>query len=247
MYYMKTALKTLLRESCLPELLESMPYVHLNKVKFWLTAKGVDYKVTTLAQYMSELTAAGFVHNAGKGWYSSLAQPFTLDTAPVEELNALLVKKFPLLRFAVWSTEQIRHYAHHTLNKFVIFVYVDKPLMRPVYEFLRSSDWNVYLNPGVNEARTIFTVKPKTVVVRMTKAPDALPTDHRLTIEELLIELYQESKRLPIIGTDEVSELGKRVVESARVSMGGLAGAASDRKIDLRAILGDEYSLAENG
>ncbi|MEI6424336.1 MAG: DUF6577 family protein, partial [Lentisphaerota bacterium] len=135
----KIDLKERLRTECLPELCGKVKYFHIRNVRAWLKERGLSCEDTTLKQYMSELMAGGFIHDAGKGWYSTIAAVFTLDAQPLQEITALLTGKFPLLRFDCWSTEQLRSYTHHTLNKFVTFVHVGKDAMRPVFETLRGA------------------------------------------------------------------------------------------------------------
>lgn len=76
-------------------------------LRAYLDGQRVPWKTATLNRYMMELTAGGFVFDAGRGWYSALAEPFVLDTAPVQELIERLQKRFPLLDYSCWLTRQI--------------------------------------------------------------------------------------------------------------------------------------------
>ncbi len=238
-------LKERLRTEGLTALSAEKRYFHIREVRAWMAHQQLACGATTVKQYMSEFVAAGFVHDAGKGWYSTIGHSFSVDAKPLKEVVSVLEEKFPLLRFGCWSTEQVRQFAHHTLNKFVTFVYVGKDAMRPAFESLRTAGWNAYLNPGAREVRTVFAVRPKTVVVRDTRAPDALPETHALPIEELLIELHQESKRLPLMDAEDVQTTALRAIESARIDMGRLTSLASDRKLNLADLLGPEYTTPE--
>jgi hypothetical protein len=211
-----------------------------------LKAKGVACEDTTLKQYMSELMAGGFIHDAGKGWYSTIQAAFVLDTKPIQDVVALLAGKFPLLRFACWSTEQIRGYTHHTLNKFVTFVHVGKDAMRPIFETLRGTGWNAYLNPGAKEVRTVFTVRDKTIVVRQTRVPDSLPEDHVLPVEEILVEICRECNRLSIMDLGDLKTVVDRVLETGRIDMGTLALEVAQAKTGELGEMLVEYTILEN-
>lgn len=101
----------------------------------------------TLNRYLHEFRRGGLIYDAGRGWYSSLATPFTLNREPVSSLVQLLNKTFPLLDFSVWSTEQVASYAHHQLAQFVSFVHTERDSMESVAEALRTTGWTVYLHP----------------------------------------------------------------------------------------------------
>lgn len=62
----------------------------------------------TLRQYMSEAMAKGVVHDAGRGWYSSIPEPFNLEMPPIKTTIRRIQKAFPLLEFSCWSTQHRR-------------------------------------------------------------------------------------------------------------------------------------------
>jgi hypothetical protein len=75
-----------------------------------------------LRGYMSEFMRAGVIHHAGRGWYSRLATPFTLNSEPVASLVQSLSRTFPLVGFSCWSTAQNKGAMHHLLSQFVTFL-----------------------------------------------------------------------------------------------------------------------------
>ena len=121
----KTILKQVLRVECLSALGSQSKYYSVETVKVWLNRRKLQCPPATLNRYFHEFTRAGLVFAAGRGWYSTLATPFTLNREPVDGLIQELKKKFPLLDFSCWSTEQISGAMHHLLSRFVTFVYVE--------------------------------------------------------------------------------------------------------------------------
>ena len=107
----------------------------------------------------------GILYGAGRGWYSFVKQPFELDRQPIKKIVTAIEKKYPLLSFSIWSMEQLKSFAHHMLARFVTFVYLDRDDMSGVYDFLRDSGYDVWLNPRGNDARK-FSIGEKTVVIR---------------------------------------------------------------------------------
>ena len=53
------------------------------------------------------------------------------------------------------------------LARFVTFVYVNRDAMGGVYDFLKDTGYDVWLNPRGNDARK-FSIGEKTVVIRPT-------------------------------------------------------------------------------
>ena len=126
------------------------------------------------------------------------------------------------------------------------FVHVGKDAMRPVFETLRGAGWNAYLNPGAKEARTIFTVGSKTVVVRFTRAPDHLPEDHLMRTEDVLVELFQESKHLSLMDLGESETVAGHLIEAGRIDMGSLALVIAQRKVENMKNILKGYTILEN-
>ena len=131
----KTILKQVLRDECLPALGGQSKYYSMEAVRAWLQKRKLRCPPATLNRYLHAFTRAGLVFAAGRGWYSSIATPFTLNREPVSSLVHELNKTFPLLDFSCWSTAQIASYGHHLLAKFVSFVHTERDSMESVFEF----------------------------------------------------------------------------------------------------------------
>ena len=108
--------KTVLHGQILPALKANASYFPLAAVRFRLGELGVEIAEGSLRQYISEAMAKGVVHDAGRGWYSSISEPFKLDLKPVRVTIQRIQKAFPLLDFSCCSTQQINPYMHHILN-----------------------------------------------------------------------------------------------------------------------------------
>jgi hypothetical protein len=135
----KPNLKQILRAECLPTLAARAAYFKLADVRAWLRGRRLAISPALLREYLSAAMRDGTVHDAGRGWYSRLAEAFTLDTAPVAALAAELAKAFPLVTFSCWSTEQVKGAMHHLLSRFVTFVNVEAEAMETVWEARRVS------------------------------------------------------------------------------------------------------------
>lgn len=237
--YFTTAARTTLYDRVLSELKATSPYFTTAAITHRALQLDPEINLDSLAVYLSESTAAGLIHDAGRGWYSSLAQEFKLDTKPVASLVRALEKKFPMLDFHCWATAQINPYMHHLLGKSLAFVNTDSDAMEAVADYLRSQGYDAYLNPR-GDAADKFTLREKTVVVR--KRVLSAPLDgHFARIETLLVDLLLESQRLGLMDAGEFRDMARAVASGGRLAMSNLVAYAADRKQTTVAVFGDGW------
>lgn len=239
----KSDLKEFLRDECLPELRKQYMYFDIGTLREKIKAVKLECAPATLKRYMAEMEEGAFAFDAGRGWYSFVKEPFTLNTEAVAETVAILEKQFPFLEFSCWSTQQINSYMHHLLAKFVTFIYVDKDLMPSVYDFLREQkEMTVYLNPSTKKEREDFRLYENTVVIRppVTGAPGK---DHIAPIEKILVDLAVEVEKLSIMGTGEFTQMAARAVTAGRISMGTLGRYSNRRNLGFEDVFGSENQL----
>ncbi|MBU0678606.1 MAG: Eco57I restriction-modification methylase domain-containing protein [Verrucomicrobia bacterium] len=237
-------LKEYLRTECLPALGEKYKYFSIDTVRAFLKGQRKTSTGATLKLYLSELVSGLFIHDAGKGWYSFIKEPFQLDPEPTAELVQLLGEKYPLLDFACWSTAQVKHYTHQTLAKFVSFVCAEKHNMDAVFETLRDAGFNAYLNPSKGDADRTFSVRGKTVVVRPSISRQ--PVSGKLaTIEKVLVDLCVEIGNLPLMDVAEYRRMFTNLVASRRIDVAVLSQYAKRRNVHIADLQGqEEHTIA---
>ena len=206
-----------------------------------LRVKDLDLKISagTLRVYLTEATASGLIHDAGRGWYSRLSEPLVLDPKPVAKLIRAVAKAFPLLDFTCWSTAQINPFMHHLLGKNLAFVNTDAEAMDPVWEFMRDAGFDAHLNPR-GSAREKFAVREKTVVVRR-RVVGAPAEGHFARIEALLVDLLLETQRLGLMDMGEFQAMARTAASAGRISMSDLAAYAANRKQVVTDVFGEDW------
>ena len=152
-------------EQVLGGLKERSAYFSRDSIQAAADGAGLALKKPSLSVYVNQAVKQCIIHDAGRGWYSRLAESVKLDRQPVAKLVRLIEKKFPLLDFHCWSTAQMNPWMHHLIGKGVAFVNVDAEALEPVWEALRDAGYDPHLNP-TGKAREQFAVREKTVVVR---------------------------------------------------------------------------------
>lgn len=237
----KPPLNHFLREVCVPALTARAKYFSIEQVRQFLAERKVPASAVSLKTYLNRMTRAQFIHDAGRGWYSSLATPFTLDTAPVQPLADALAKAFPLVTFSCWSTAQVKGAMHHLLSRFVTVVNVEADAMESICEHLRDAGWDAWLNPrGAEAAR--FAVRERTVVVRREsrKSPSKEPL---APIEKLLVELCFEARDLRLMALSEFHTMLANLAGTQRIQMALLLSYAAERKLPVKELFGEENQL----
>jgi hypothetical protein len=196
----KTILKQVLRDECLPALGSQSKYYSVETVKVWLNRRKLQCPPATLNRYFHEFTRdrTGFRRRARLVFH--LGNTVHFEPRAGCRSGSGIEKAFPLLDFSCWSTEQISGAMHHLLSRFVVFVHVETDARESVWQHLRDTGWDAWLNPRGAEA-TRFAVRERTVVVRSEsrKSPSKTPV---APIEKLLVELCFEARDLQIMGLD---------------------------------------------
>lgn len=236
-------LKGFLRDSCLPELKSGAVYFSLETIRTYLDRQKIAWKPATLNCYLVELREGGFIHDAGRGWYSFIPNPAQLDVEPLAEIKKDLLDRFPLLDFACWSTQQVNPYMHHMLGKFVTFVLAPADALSSVYDHLREHGYSTYLNPNEKEVGKTFKVDDKTIVLRKLNSLHTPVQDHLLSVEAMLVDLSLESERLFLMDKAEFRQMAARVVTSARVDVASLASYAKLRGVAVTDLFQNSESI----
>lgn len=224
----KTILKHVLREECLPALARHAAYFSVADVREWLRQRTIICPPPLLREYLSAFMRGGIIHDAGRGWYSRIAEPCVLETKPVARLAREVEKAFPLLDFTCWSTEQIRSYGHLLLARFAAFIHTERDAMPSVAERLGDNGYDIHLNPRGAAAQQ-FAIRERTVVIR--PKPTTQPHDgHLVTVEGLLVEVFMESRALGLMDEGEYFRMFGNLAGYSRISLARLLDYARERR-----------------
>ncbi len=226
---MKTDLKDFLLSGRFLSLMGKRKYFSLEDVRSVLPSQYSSLKGETLNRYLVEVMKQGNLHGAGRGWYSVIDRPFEVERSAVQGIIALIEKKYPLLTFSCWSTEQLKTHMHHMLSKFVTFIFTNRDSMASLYDFLKDEGYDTWLNPHGKDAER-FSIGKKTVVIRPDVSRE--PVDgHLARIEKILVDLLVEARELKLMDTEEYYRLRSNVLESGRVDIATFLSYAKRRKL----------------
>lgn len=216
-------------EQVLGGLKERSAYFSRDAIQAAADEAGLALKKSSLSVYVNQAVKQGILHDAGRGWYSRLAEPFVLNTKPISGLVKTLEKAFPLLDFTVWSTAQVQSYGHHLLGKFVSFVHTERDAMASVADRLRDEGWEVEVNPRGAAAKSFSIRSERSVVIRPRTTTQPCE-GHRVSPEGLLVELFVEARALNLLDTGEYLKLFGNLASSQRIQMASLLDYARERR-----------------
>jgi hypothetical protein len=184
----------------------------------------------TLNRYLVELVQAGFVFDAGRGWYSFLKDEVQLDHEPVGKLVSEVRQAFPLLHFAVWSTAQANPWMHHLIGQPVAILDVEKDALDNVADRLDTANWKLAVNPR-GEAVRRFAPNPRSVVLRPLHSATPESPDGFASAEQALVELRLESGELALMALAEFQAMATRLAKERRLTVATLLRYADKRRL----------------
>lgn len=199
-------------------------------VKTFLETENLAYAGQTVKQTLNQLIKEQNIYTAGKGWYSTIASVYSLDTEPIDPFIEMMAVKYPLLPFCCWSTGQLRSHAHHMLSRYVTFLYLDRDFMPDIFEYVRTTDYHAYLNPTRKEAKKNFRIETNTLVIRpsISRQPQDI---HYATIEKILVDLLVESENLWIMEKSEYNRIFNNLLFRNRIDVSLLLKYSQIRKV----------------
>lgn len=228
--------KAVLFTRVLPQLQAASPYFTTAAIARRVRELGLAISAGTLAVYLTEATARGLIHDAGRGWYSRLSELVPLDPKPVAKLIRAVKKAFPLLDFTVWSTAQINPWMHHLLAQPVAFLHAPTESLESVGDALRSQGWEVAVNPTPSVGPKSVRPGGKMVVLRPALSKQPPGKGRQASIEKILVDLITESSRLALMDDAEAQQVGLAVLGRHLVQVAEMQRYACVRKINLQAI-----------
>jgi hypothetical protein len=220
----------------------SAKYASVDGLRKRLQLRRNEIPSSSLHGTLYRLVESSAIFNAGRGWYSTIATPFTTQYESIKEIANQVGKQYPQLEYSCWSTEQLQPFAHHLMSRFTTFLYTETDAMSSVTEFLRSQQQTVYPNPKQADVEKYVAGSHRRIIVRpiVTKEP---VDGHYATIEKILIDLFLEKDRLFLMDSAEYGRIVENIIFSNRITMGRLFGYAERRKIHLSIVkLFSEYT-----
>ncbi len=223
--------KSILFSQVLPGLKAASAYFTTAAITRRVQELGLAISEGTLPVYLSEATASGLIHDAGRGWYSRLSAPAPLDPKPVAKLIRAGEKAFPLLDFTVWSTAQINPWMHHLLAQPVAFLHAPIDTLESVGDTLSAKGWEVAVNPPPSVGPKSVHPGEKMVVLRPALTKQPASQGRQDAIEKVLVDLMAEAHRLSLMDQSEAEGVVREIRSRYLVQVAEMQSYAKFRKL----------------
>jgi hypothetical protein len=219
----------------LAELGRRSPYFSYKAIQVAVHDAELDLKNRSLKNYLTEAVDQKIIHDAGRGWYSSLSEPVVWDNKPLRPLIKAIEKAFPLLDFTVWSTGQLNPWMHHLIGKSVMFVNAPTDALEAIGDLLKDKGYDVWVNPTGKDKRR-FSVGDRTIVLRpvVSRAP---ADGHFAPVEAVVVDLFMEVKALELMDWTEFHAMVGAMLGSGLVAMSTLVDYIKRRKLEMADVL----------
>jgi hypothetical protein len=175
------------------------------------------------------------VLDAGRGWYSGIPTPASLDPSHIRELEDLLAKRFPFLPHYLWSTLQLNPWMHHLSGKGIQFLHMDAEGEQDAADFLRSAGWDVLVNPTSKTAARLVP-GPKCLVLRTVRRE--IDSDGPPTVATVLVDALLENGRLHFMDEVERKEMTRRLMQEKRIDFAALHSRLKNHKKTIEDLIG---------
>jgi hypothetical protein len=205
-------------------------YVSVDGTRRWLKGQGFSYTPLSVKQELNNLKKNGSLYDAGRGWYTTLSEPYPLNTEVISKQERLITRAFHLLSFSIWSNRQILSHYQHLPTRYVTFVYLESEALATVRDYLIGEGLPVYMNPHAPDVNKNFNMEKNPFVLRL-RITEQPTMGHFATIEKILVDLWIEKNKLYLMDEWEYKEIFKSVVGRFRINMGALLRYSQRRKI----------------
>lgn len=220
-------------EQLLLSLSQSTSYFSIERVREALAAKRVEISDGLLREYLSDAMAKGVVHDAGRGWYSRIAESAVLDAAPIQGLRKLLREWFPFLPHYAWSTLQLNPWMHHLIGKPLAVVTVDRDDVDDVAAFLDDEGWRVHVNPT---AKSEVRPGDRSVVIRGIRREFDPEVEPR--VETILVDLFLENGKIAVMDEAERQAMTRNLITNHCVDITHVLSRLTDHKRSFEELCG---------
>jgi hypothetical protein len=229
--------------SALEELAGARPYFSFSMVRKSLENSALAAKPALLREYLSEAMEKKVIHDSGRGWYSSVAEPANLSLEPVRKIIDLLSKNFPLLDFTCWSTIHWNLWLRHQVDRSTVFLSCDTISLPTIHDFLRQQGMDSRANPNAVEISK-NPLGPESIVLRprLASAPGEGPS---ASVEQVLVDTWAENKSFHLFDPKELQEASCSWITQKRVQFGPLSRYLRARGGEVEDVFGDRPIIAK--
>lgn len=157
-----------------------------------------DLKYSTFRWRVYSLKEKKCIYNVGRGLYKAGEKN---DFSPVISKNIKMLYKqidtqFPYIKFCIWETKWLHNYMIHQPVIDNTIIEIEKDAASSVFNFLKDTYDNVFLNPDENIINNYIESHNKNIIVKNLITTSPLTTKENIkipTAEKILVDLCIEN------------------------------------------------------
>ena len=201
-----------LQVAALTERFRTQTFVTRRELKQFYRSVNPSLKETTFRWMILDLLASGSITPAERGLFYThwkevqtegreVQEPSTFgsyEPALCDELCDIAVqfrKRFPELEYCVWDTRWLNEFMLHQPVRFFTVIECERVGTQAAFEYLRSTNPHVFIEPTVSDLLNYVYVNPDSIVVHRLVSQAPLSQDktlHRPKLEKILVDLVAD-------------------------------------------------------
>lgn len=151
----------------------------------------------TINWRVHDLIRKGILHRVSRGNFAlGIGNYYSpIITNNLKSTYNKVKRFFPYTEICVWHTDFLKEFTHNQINFSFTIIEVERDALDSIYLKLKDNLKNVYLNPNINELKSIYTPNIQSIILipLVTESPLLKINEiNTITIEKLLVDLYSD-------------------------------------------------------
>ena len=180
-----------------------------------------------------DLQKTNTITRIGTKEYVTNGKPYSFDLSELSKtINSLLSSNYSKVDYIIWESAQLNEWMNFLLSKNIIFVEVENDLKGFIFSFLQENfgqNQTVLLSPSIDVLSRYIDNHPIVVKPLFSRSPKG-KSDHKISIEKMLVDVFSDKLLVSMIGTNDREEIAKGIIKSYSINKTKTLAYAKRRK-----------------
>lgn len=109
------------------------------------------------------------------------------------EINELIIKRFPFIHYAIWHSKNIREFTRHQSYDSFIIIETEQAVTESVFNYLKEKFDNIYLKPKQKFVERYLLDLPQAIIIQNLPTESPLKKVERfptISLEKMLVDVF---------------------------------------------------------
>jgi len=198
--------------------------------------KSIDTNIprSTVRWRVHELIELGILIRIGRGIYQFgnrvLYSPSL--TSKIKSIYKKTKAQFPFADFCIWDTRFLNEFMIHQPASFITIIETENDVMGSLFNFLKESNRNVFLNPEKNIIENYISGEKDSIIVKplISEAPTKLIDNiETIILEKMLVDIYSDARFFYYFHGTEMDNIYSNAIGTYTINQSKLLRYASRR------------------